>query len=384
MSVRELPLTPAEFSLTREKIEKLNKRAEKRGWTGLLTITGEPFEEVTELPSGLKSKRNMVHTVISGEPPKYEGWTFLARIEWLETGAVVFTAPGITSVDRMNLVEGKCDHCKIDRYRKNTYVVRHDDGRELQVGSTCLKDFLGWSTNPVWVSLPSDDDLFGEGSFGHFEPMFSVETVLAASWAAIQKFGYVRAGDYSGNATKYVVNAILDPTPKEREFSTAIQPFVAQAASMAKRIRDFLLSDEFSGDGEYVTNLKNIAAAEYVNFRFFGLLVSAPQAWAKAQERSLIRQRERATVTNEFVGKIGDKLELSVTLKSIRFIDGYYGVTTLYTFATNDGHIVKWFASKTVFTDADLDQPIMIKGTVKKHDEYQGTKSTILTRVRKV
>lgn len=379
-----MDLTPAEYSLTHNKIQKLNDRAAKRGWTGRILITGQPHEVTDKLPSGLTRKRNMVHTSIDGEPPRYDGWTFLAKVEWAEGGMVLFTAPGIEGIDRTGIIEGTCDHCGINRYRKNTYIVRNDDGQQLQVGSTCLKDFLGWNTNPVWVSIPSDDDLFGEGGFGYADPHYSVETVLAASWAAIQKFGYVPASDYSGNATKYVVSAILNPTPKEREFSIAIQPFVAKAASMAKRIREFLLSDEFTGNGEYVLNLKNVAASEYVSSKFFGLLVSAPQAWAKAQERSLIKQRERAEVTNEFLGEIKDKLELPVTLKSIRFIDGYYGVTTLYTFATDDGHIVKWFSSRTVFTDADLDQPMTVKGTVKKHDEYQGTKSTVLTRVRKL
>ena len=88
---------------------------------------------------------------------------------------------------------------------------------------------------------------------------------------------------------------------------------------MAKRIHEFLLSDEFSGFGEYVTNLKAIARSEFCQPKFVGFLASAPQAWAKAQERSLIKQREKAEITNEFLGEIKDKLELPVTLKSIRF-----------------------------------------------------------------
>lgn len=388
MSAREFDLTPAEFSLTEEKIAKLNKRAAKRGWTGLLTITGEEFTEETKLPSGLTSERKMVHTVISGDAPKYGGWTFLAKLEWTDNGDVVaFTAPGVESIDRSGLTEGGCDHCGIDRYRKATFVVRHDDGRQLQVGSTCLKDFLGWDTNPAWVTVPTSDDLFGEGGFGHATPVYAVETVLAASWACIQEFGYVPANDYSGNATKYTVATVLSPNPrseKDKELSRKIMPYVDRAASMAKRIRSFLLSDEFNGNSEYVYNLKNIAASEYVEYKFFGFLVSAPQAWAKAQERSLIKQREKNEITNEFLGEIKDKLELPVTLKSIRFLEGDFGVTSLYTFVTDDGHLVKWFSSRVVFEESDIDQPMTLKGTVKKHDEYKGTKTTVLTRCRKV
>jgi hypothetical protein len=149
-------------------------------------------------------------------------------------------------------------------------------------------------------------------------------------------------------------------------------------------IREFVLSDEFSGYGEYVTNLKNIARSEFVEPRFVGFLVSAPQAWAKARERTLIKQRENDELVNEFLGSIGDKLELPVTLKSIRFIDGNYGVTSLYSFVTDDGHLVKWFSSRAVFRDGDVDRSFTLRGTVKAHDEYNGTKSTVLTRCSEV
>jgi hypothetical protein len=383
MSVRELDLTPAEFALTSDKIAKLNARAVKRGWTGILTVTGEAFTEVTDNGIGLKRERQMVHTVISGNPPKYDGWTFLARADWADGGMVLFTAPGVEGIDRTGITEGACDHCKINRYRKSTYIVRSDAGEQLQVGSTCLKDFLGWNTNPVWIVEPSDSDLFGDIGYGHSAPVYSVDTVLAAAWACVEAFGYVRSGE--PNSTKYTVLSVLDPrTPDERKLAEKLRPHVAESYNAATMIREFILSDAFSGYGDYVLNLKNIARSEFVEPRFFGFLVSAPQAWAKAQERTLIKQREKSEVTNEFLGSVGDKLDLPVTLKAIRFIDGDWGVTTLYTFVTDDGHIVKWFSTRTVFTDADVDKSFDIRGTVKKHDEYNGTKSTVLTRCKKL
>jgi hypothetical protein len=325
----------------------------------------------------------MVHVTISGNPPKYDGWTFLARADWADGGMVLFTAPGVDGIDRSGITEGSCDHCGINRYRKSTYIVRSDNGEQVQVGSTCLKDFLGWNTNPVWVMPPSDNDLFGEGGFGHSAPVYSVDTILAAAWACIEQFGYVRSGDEG--ATKGTVLAVLDPrTPAERELAQKILPHVAESASAATMIREFILSDEFSGYGEYVTNLKNIARSEFVEPRFVGFLVSAPQAWAKSRERSLIKQRENNELTNEFLGEIKDKLELPVTLKSIRFIEGQFGVTSLYSFVTDDGHLVKWFSSRAVFRDGDVDRSFTLKGTVRKHDEYNGTKSTVLTRCSEV
>jgi hypothetical protein len=375
-------LSPAEYEATAAKIDKVNARAAKRGWTGTVKLTGT-FETITETgPSGLKVSRQMVDATITGEPPKYDGWTFLARAEFdSDSGLVVYGAPGACPVDRESIRPGECDHCHVNRYRKHIYIVS-DGQQQLQVGSTCLKDFLGWSINPVWVT--SDlDDYREEGAGGYVEQTWSTITVLAVAWAAIQEFGYVRSGDYSGDSTKYVAGAILDPHgERERELAKRIRPHVDDALAMAGRIREWVLSDQFSGPGDYVANLKNIAAGEFVSFKKFGFLVSAPQAWARSQERDLIRRKEREGLLNEWNGQPGDHLDVTVTVAAVRYIPGDYGTTALYTMSDTAGRTYKWFASRDVLTVSDT--PVAVRGTVKKLDEYQGRKSTILTRVKVV
>lgn len=380
-------LTPAEFEATKEKIRKLNERSAKKGWTGRVELTGTLTEQVTTSPSGLPVKLQFVDATITGEPPRYrtadgKDWTFLARVESDEnSGLVIYTAPGVDEVNR-DFRPGECDHCRISRYRTYTYLVS-DGTRQLQVGSTCLKDFLGWNVNPAWVSDPSLDSYAPEGGYGHTEPTFATDTVLAAAWATIQVFGYVKSDDWSKNPTKYAVLSVLQPrNAADREISTLVAPYIANAYAMAAKIRAFILSDEFSGGGDYVANLKNIAAGDYVAFKRFGFLVSAPQAWAKAQERDLIRRTEKAALFNEWNGNIGDKLELTVTVKSVRHIPGDYGTTHLYTMVGADKRTYKWWASSEIWEAPFNDEPVKIRGTVKKHDEWNGNKSTVLTRVR--
>ena len=69
-------------------------------------------------------------------------------------------------------------------------------------------------------------------------------------------------------------------------------------------------------------------------------------------------------------------------MKSIRYIDGDYGTTALYTMETLDHHIVKWFSSGRDFTKVADDRVWHVKGTVKKHDIYRDMKSTVLTRCK--
>ena len=375
-------LTPAEYTATAEKIGKLNDRSRRRGWTGEIRLRGDFVEHTETGPGGVPVKTQMVDAEITGEPPKYDGWTFLARAECdNDSGLIVYGAPGADPVDRKRIRSGECDHCGLDRNRKAVFIVKHEDGREMQVGSSCLKDFLGWNINPVWIS--EDVSSFTpDGGWGRVDPTYSTETVLAFAWAAIQAFGYVRASDYYKTPTKSVVLSVLHPTNAAVGLLREdVLPHRDGGEAMAKTIRAWVLAQP-DGNSDYMPNLKGIAAGQFVSYKKFGFLVSAPQAWARAQERDLIRKRETAEVCNEWNGKPGDKLTLRVKLTSIRPVTTDWGVSDLYTFVgCDDKRVYKWFSTRTVF-DKTSDEPVTITGTVKKLDEFKGSKSTVLTRVK--
>jgi hypothetical protein len=378
-------LSDAELAATRDKIAKLNARAVRRGWTGTLGLDVTETEVTEELPSGLKVARVVNEVTITGQPPCYDGWTFLAKLEWdPEAGLIVSTAPGVGSVDRADLEESACGHCNKRRARLTCYLVRHADGRQMQVGSTCLKDFLGWDARPVFISSADAGDLCEEGGFfssGGWR--FSTETVLAAAWAAIQAFGYVRADSYSGTPTKYTVQDILDPrSPKAREMARDLAPHVDKAHGMAAQVRAWILSDEFTGDSEYVLNLKAIAAADNCEPKRIGLLASAPQAWARGIERSLIRKAETEAVNNTHAGLVKQRVEVTVTVKAIRWLEGDWGTTTLYTLTGDDARTYQWYATSDALGDEVTGKPVQVKGTIKRLDERNGANITVLTRCK--
>jgi hypothetical protein len=377
-------LTDAELALTLAKIEKINARAIKRGWTGRLTVEHTPVTVTETNAVGFETTTHMHEVSIGGTPPKYDGFTFLATLDWDQNaGLVVRTAPGVVSVDRTGLEPGACAHCKTNRYRNHTYLLQAEDGKLIQVGSTCIKDFLGWSANPVWITTPSDSDLESWGCTGRTDPEWATESVLAASWAAIQTFGYVKADSYTGTPTKYTTIDILDPrTPAAKATAAKCAGAFAEAYGQAKIIRDFILSDAFNGDSEYVRNLKAIAAGEYCTYRSIGFLASAPVAWARAMERELYQRAARAETLNEWAGSVGDKVTIKATVKSIRFIDGDYGTVTAYTLLGEDKRTYAWFASRSALGTECDGKVLTLTGTVKKQELYKDIKSTRLTRVK--
>jgi hypothetical protein len=379
-------LSPGEYEATVEKLRKINIRAAKRGFNGKLEVIADRVERKSTNALGMEITEIGYETTITGTPPSYQGWRFLATLDWdAEAGLIVRTAPGVDSVNREGLREGWCEHCKTIRNRRKVYLVGSNvDGREIQVGSTCIKDFLGWNATPVFLSSESvqeEIDSYLSGG-GYVEQRWTIESVLAAAWAAIQVNGYQPASSY-GQTTKGVVLTILNPhTVWDRKLVEEYRPYIEKSAAQAEIIRNWILSDEFKGESDYVLNLKAVASSKTASARNVGLLASAPQTWAKAQERDLIRRKEQGDLVNEFGADPGTKVELKVKVKSIRGIESAWGTSTLYVLEGEDRKVYKWFSTNAALGETADDTTYLIKGTVKKHEEYNGNKSTVLTRCK--
>ncbi|MFF1701252.1 hypothetical protein [Streptomyces sp. NPDC058252] len=382
------------FQLTNtlEKIEKINARAEKKGLSGRLDLDVTEVEVKSKDDMGFEVVEIMYDVEFTGEAPKHNGWVFLATLDWDENaGLIVRTAPGVHSVDREGLREGACDHCNKDRMRRETFLVKNEEtGEEKQIGRSCIKDFLGWDTGISWPSTPADDDEEKEFyGFGGGDRSVSTETVLAYAWACVKAFGFVRSQDYHATPTVRLVRNAINPGKgrRDKEFAEAMRPLAAEAKEKAAEIRAFILSDDFSGTSEYVLNLKAIAGGKAVSPRNFGILVSAPQAWARFNEQTLIR-KARSEKPSEWIGTAPDKdkgikgsrITFTGMIESIRYIDGLYGATTLYQVRDElSGVIVKWFASNNALGE-NTGVRVTLRGTVKEHDEYKDVKATVLTR----
>jgi len=155
-----------------EKIAKLAKRAAKlKVAAPSLTVVGSHIEyecveemfggevqyswsKVKPMPTASWGRRptgavrTKHHVVLTGiRTVKLGGWTFLATLdhELGEDNTVIRMVPGNDGAlpTEYRHRGNYCDHCRRAQARKQTFVVRHEDGRLHQVGSTCIKDFLG-------------------------------------------------------------------------------------------------------------------------------------------------------------------------------------------------------------------------------------------------
>lgn len=377
-------LTMAQVEATVLKFEKINARAEKKGLSGHWEFTKTERVVIKEdhPHTGLPVEKVFYDCTIGGSAPSFDGWQFIATLDWDEyAGLIVRALPGAAQVEREGLREGWCDHCKTTRSRRVTYVVRDtNNGQQLQVGRSCIKDFTGWAGAVSWLEKNTPSEGWG-GEAGRTD--YTPLTVLATAWAVIKTNGFVPASQHWETTTKDLVSTALYPSPKstqDKEFAESLRPLAKEAEGKAQAILDFVLSDDFGGNSDYVPNLKAAARGHLVSPRNFGLLVSAPQAYARHMEQTLVREKQAKVGENSnHFGEVKTRYELEVTVAGIRYLEGDYGTTTLYTLLDADGNLFKWFATTDKLGE-DEGARFVIKGTVKKHDEYNGTKQTVLTR----
>lgn len=87
---------------------------------------------------------------------------------------------------------------------------------------------------------------------------------------------------------------------------------------------------------------------------------------------------------SQFVGQVGDKIEVKCTLTKISSYKTTFNFHTVYTdiciFKDESGNVYVW--KTTSWFEACVDDQVILKGTVKEHAEYKGVKQTVLTRCK--
>lgn len=118
------------------------------------------------------------------------------------------------------------------------------------------------------------------------------------------------------------------------------------------------------------------------NYRYWNELEVSYTDRIQAAENKLKAQDS----PSEYVGQVGDKLNIVViythTASWENGYGGYWsaGVTYLHSFKDEDGNVFTWKTGNCF--EADYGDKVVLKGTVKEHNEYKGIKQTVMTRCK--
>lgn len=368
-----------------EKLSALAKRCARKGlagfvtwtWGEVKTVNGESFITVDLQVESLS---------LSG------GWTLVCRIDHGKGDGpnVLRTVPGLEAPESFRTVGPQCTHCDRIRSRKDTFVLVSEAGEYVQVGSSCIADFLGHEREAETILCAGEwiadiDAAFDEGSSGGRIPEeFKTEEFVSVVAALIRRNGWMSATtarEKGGSATAYKAVRVLQDkmivdikTGEKLTMDDGDKATSTAALAWAKA-----LPADSTG---YLGNLRAFAFRGYVTVRDAGLIGSAIVAHANATEQEVKRANEAAgRAVSAHVGTVGKREDFTVTVTKSIEIESEYGLAVIYVMRDEAGNSIKWKTSSGELRDGET---YVLKGTVKAHTEYKGGKQTELSRCKVV
>lgn len=418
------------------RLDRLNRRAAKLGVAPVTLTAGEPYVKTAKAgpnhPRGYTIQ--MVEVTVAGETPRLAGWTLLAVRDFSLEEPLLNRVPGTLAVDLLAYTNGPalCDHCETARKRNDTFILLHDDGTLRQVGRNCLSDFLG-GVSPahlVWLAdtfrelgeaLDDEDSWGGEG--GRAVATVEILPFLEVTSGAIRQFGWLgttKARESGGTATATTAFDDFFPPPQGSPARAKWVPVQVEKTDKERAAATLAWAREIdpNDDNDYKRNLGRALRSEIVREKHAGLVASAVSAWAREMEFELERRKRAASLAGSaYVGEVGKRLKwvaatkrkpategLTLTVLSLKTWESDWGVTHFYKFVDGAGNLVVWFASKpcrepeypyqgpnvptenytwyeTVGgSEIETGKTYKFNATVKKHEEREGVKQTVLSR----
>jgi len=331
---------------------------------------------------------------ISGKAPSLSDWEFVAAIEHGDLENLIYALSNKEGAvpEFYRSVAKVCDHCGYRRKRIHTYIVHNlvtDEWK--QVGSGCLKDFLGLHTDPMAIGRWFDGLLDLEEKVrkyakmpgalmaGGYHTRYGLEHYLRHTLTVLagDNFNYVASKNtYNKMDTTGLRGWFCCPNPTPDVVSNKHWSDLETYFTYLKTAAPDTLSD-------YERNLLAVVVNGYVERNQACLAASALLASKRYAER-LNRPVSPPRPVSEHIGDVGKRSTFNLKFTGVTHFDGYYGETACCRFLDGRGNNFVWFASNSPDFDDTEDRGkwYEVTGTVKKHGEYRGTKQTVLTRCK--
>lgn len=380
------------------RLTSLNRRAKKLGMSPVGIEVGEPYQKRLRPAEqgGPARVETRVPIALVGNPPRIEGWRFVAKLDFFggsDVPPLLLTMPGEEMPAEYREADPlHCDHCGNRRRRNAVYVLADGDDRHVQVGSRCLGDFLGETNSPEriiqWarilermVDVVGNDDLDPKGASQSIG--IELESYLSMVAALVRESGFVsrkQAEVSEGNST--ALDALIAPSViRSGHMRDPVTDHDRRMAQEALEWARNLSDDEVRN--EYLFNLRSVAARGFIPERATGIAASMIPAYQRARDRE--RERAEEAERSGHFGEVGQRGEFVLTVERIRRKESAWGTQYHYHMRDPDGNRCIWFASRMAGF-GENDEPVeegltyAVRGTVKKHDEYRGIKSTVINR----
>jgi len=384
-----------------EQVDKLNKKATKLGVDPIVVEEIRQYDK-THIFNDLGFYRREEITIryvevkVTGKSPKFNGWTFIATIAHEKASKnLVKTIPGIELDYYYRDAPPDCHHCNTHRWRKKTYVCRHENGKEVQVGSTCVKDFLGHKSPE---SIAWQCEMLGKIREIFYDPdqeendyrvprsaiRIPTRELFQIVAQAVREHGWVSKSKAFENpdllpTADYVMEMLFPPPPPiKNQFPIAITITDTKLAYGAMQWAEALHPDNSGKFSDYMYNINVLAKEASIGIAEIGLAASIVGVWKTKLDK--MKQNKGPKRRNEYFGEIKKRYDLELTVKSISGFDGEWGYTTIYKMMDQENRAFSWFSTSQKVS-LDEGETYKCKATIKKHQEWNDWKETVVTRL---
>lgn len=393
-TTQQFKIPQANLGRLEDALGKLAKRATRLGIPGPAWAVGAKHEDPVkdEITGFVTHYRVWYDFTLISEPVKLAGWTFLGTLDHTtEAGVILRAVPGIDLDPKYRTAEPVCDHCGLVRRRNETFVVRHEDGREKQVGRQCVADFLG--TDPGKVALRLEylalcrlaaEESEGWGNGG--EQALGLTGYLSWVVQAINREGWVSRAVAREDARKVATadSAAIDqedfyragkgtqPSEDDRKTAEAALAWIRELRDSGQEIKS-----------DYLYNLVTVCASESVTGRNLGIAASLIPTYKREVEREILRRKQAAI--SQHVGTVGKRQTFTVTVAGRHAFESAYGTRWLIRLLDEAGNVIIWWTGGNGAFNLGGEQgegkTFTVKATVKSHEDYKGIAQTVVSRL---
>ncbi len=402
-----------------ERLEKLNRRAVKLGCAPAVHfLTGETLlhawdkadlcarnsATVTWLSDDQTNPgdryvrtgaiRVLLHVTVLGEAPKYAGWSFAATLAISEGGVILRKAPGFKKeLVGFREVSPVCEHCKLERNRRDTFVLAHEDGTLKQVGRNCLRDFLGHQ-DPALIAAQAEwrmsiDEACSEAEgesgcrvdrlthLGTFLEHVAEYTLQKGFISRKQAQERAQTGE-SCDSTAFLAAINMDPPPYWVKHGLVLA-VSDEAKALAATAHQYAL-DTFGALTElndFQHNLLTVAKCEAIESRQQGIAAYLVENYRRSQEQAA---KQAKLGDSKHWGEVKKRYKAQpISYLGSNSFESAFGTCFIHRFASADGALLVWKTG----TSVDYAQGFTVPATftVKEHSDYKGRKQTLISRV---
>lgn len=326
------------------------------------------------------------------EIPALNGWEFVAKKENIGCEFNLVTTPdsaneSLTISHRTKPVS--CSHCNTKRQRKISFLLKKEEGKVIEVGSTCLENYLEVSKEEIARIING----------------FEIIKLHSQSKEELEESGYdlpvrvlsLQEKGVAGTIYRVLSNTVYTKKCPGNEYPTSLVLWTMLTKPVDDIASELLLTiisrvgkttaeDEVAGQ-KLLTDLRKILTArlqeghEKMPEFDYKLAVLLQSDYIREKDFAvfiggihfhLTRPPKAAPVSIPATGyQSGDKIEVDgVTYTGHKTITTPYGVSEIYKFLGEDGTVFSTFSNGEGLKQKTSGSVGKLWGTVKKFDKY--------------